>query len=305
MAILYLLSDKKTYTSDDIKYVSFESEENYNNYSGKTRTGKLDFFSDITSILKENILVNVKGNNGFNMTFSLIHDYLSTKIKEFCFKNLAIEIRQGVDNYRKIALDERKFKDKKNEIKKRYENFQNKTCKVFLNIITFILIISTILFTVTSGQKNDIKEHIAYMLLAIDCLLSTHYIYNLVFYFFRVLNLSSYFFLIIFGFLLVELCFFYPNLWGVFLGIEVVVLGICLLFTCRNVTNVAKNFLKIKSKAYISYGIIIVLFGFIYCNDIISLIPYQILFVVYVGYSNITHVKHDYMSRMINMVNCI
>lgn len=305
MAILYLLSDKKNYTLDDIKYVSFEFEEDEIPDMEESQTAKVKILDRIITMLSENAFIKVKGDNGFNMTFSLAHDYLSAKIKEFCFKNLAIEIQQGVDNYRRIASDEQKYKDKKNKIKRRHENFQNKACRVFLNVIITIIIISTFLFTFLNKNKDDLEKNVTYMLLSINCLLSTHYIYNIVFYFFRMLDFLDYAFLVIYGFIFIELCFFYPILWGVFLGMGVVSLGVCVLFACKKVTNVAKKFLKHKGIAYVSFGIIIIAYGFLYYYDIISSIPTLILFVIYVGFSNVTHVKHEYMSRMINMANCI
>lgn len=66
------------------------------------------------------------------------------------------------------------------------------------------------------------------------------------------------------GTLLIILCYVFPSFWGVFIEIEVVILGISIYSARKGTTNLAKDFFRQKGIFYTVIGIVVIGFGIAY-----------------------------------------
>lgn len=301
--ILYLLSDRKIYTIDDFKFITFEPPEYFTN----TKNNKFN----IIEVICNNTFLSIKKNyNGFNKGFSSIHDYIGLKLNEYCFRNLSNELRQNVDYYRKImtkSLDNKRptaFSNEKNEIQNRYNRFYKKQTKYFINIFIILMAITTLLINFNLyNVYTYIKDDYIYLWLSIGCCVSVYYVYNTIMQSTSILPYKHYVVMLITGAVIVPLCYIYPNLYGIFMGIEVVIIGATQF--CINFKTVyeAKEHFTHTGILYIVFGITIIVFGFLYI--FYPNISFHLFFITYVLGANYGHIKYSYTINRIGKINTI
>ena len=298
--ILYLLNDGKNYTIDDIKFTTFEDEKNFE-YSESSKC--------IIDVIDENKFLKAKENyNGFYKGFSAIHDYIGLKINEYCFRNLDNGIRQNVDYYRRTmntSSETRRpmaFSQEKTRIQKRYLRFNGKTGKYVINFLLAIMCLSsliiTIFFTYHQNQKayNDLGVY-----MSIGCFLAIYYYYNFIMQSTRMLTFISYFPMLFAGSVSVPLCYIFPNLFGILMGITLCILGItqfCLGFI--TIYDAKKTFIS-TGIVYFFFGVIVIGFGIAYLNEPNWL--YHMFFIFYVLGANYGQTKYSYVIERIGKIN--
>lgn len=300
--ILYLISDKNLYTDTDLMYITFEPKECFVETSSKNN------FNIITA-MKSNSFIRVANNfSGFNYGISAIHDYVAVKMNEYCFKNLSNEIRQNVDHYRKIMsrnkIGKTAFAEsvEKIKIKKRYENYNDISHKIYVNFFVFILMMASLLASCYRGSNaQNSAENYYIIFTAVNCMFSTYYIYNIIMQFLRILEIKQYFLVTFWGAFSIILCFAFPQFWGIELGIEVVILGGTLRSLRKETVNIAKDEFKKKGNLYIVFGLLMSGLGVLFYFN--PSMPYYIFFLLYVISCNYTHIHFNYMISKIGMAN--
>lgn len=312
--ILQLISDGNKYTVDDLKCVTFEPSESFLS-SPKSENNRGSHFN-IKSALKQNKFINVQEDFfGFKFGVFAVHDFIALKMSEYCFEKLENELRQNVDYYKKKMVQtnqgysmqvESKAKTK---ILKRYEGFHTKQNQLFINILLYILMTSSVLISCVKGcnSKNYI-DNIYYIFIGIGCFFSTYYLYNVIMQFFRMLKKRYYYPLSICGTILIISCFAFPSFWGVFSGIEIVILGLSLYGARKDTVNLAVDFFREKGMFYFILGIVVILFGteYAFINDSLMLkCTLAVFFIIYVIACNYSHIKYSYIMKLIGMGNTI
>lgn len=316
--ILQLISDGRKYTVDDLKCVTFEPAECFllSKNSIKEYVGIRELPFNITNALQQNKFITVQDNLfGFKFGVFAVHDFVALKMSEYCFETLENELRQNVDYYKKKMVQtnngylmqiESKVKTK---ILKRYENFYKKQNLLFINVLLYILMTSSVLISCINGCKyRDYTDNIFYMFIGIGCFFSTYYLYNIIMQFFRMLKKRYYYPLTICGTILIILCYVLPDFWGVFSGIEIIILGISLYSARKGTINLAVDFFREKGIFYIFLGGVVICFGAEYAlinNSLMLKFTLAVFFIIYVAASNYTHIKYSYIMKKIGMGNTI
>ena len=313
--ILQLISDGRKYTEDDLKCVTFEPSECFMLPQKDDKSKHSSLFS-ILAVLKQNKFIRVKENYfGFKFGVFAVHDFVALKMSEYCFETLDNTLRQNVDYYkRKMVQTNHGYSVQaesktKSIILRRYESFYTKQNQLFINILVYILMVSSILVSCVKGnQYNDYTDNIFYIFIGTGCFFSTYYLYNVVMQFFRMLKKRYYYPLIICGTILIILCYVLPDYWGVFSGIEIVILGMSLYSARKGTVGLAVDFFRDKGIFYVVLGLVVIGFGieYAYISDSLMLkYTLDIFFIIYVAASNFTHIKYSYIMNKIGMGNTV
>ena len=312
--ILYLLSDKKTYVTDDLKYVTFEpliyfDEDQNNSYN-------------VIQNLRKNTFLNVIENySEKNKGFSTVHDYAANKIQEYCFNNLSNELRQNVDFYRNSFKESilKKYKTLNSKLKfkisERYDRFVNlKNMKLLEGFIIAILSVS-IFFNIYNGRQASFNENLKYIFIIANTFFSTYYVYNFLTQFMRILRLKYYILVATVGLISVIICFILPFLWAISLGVEVLTLGLSLIAIKRSTVNPSSGVFKKMVLTFSFMGLVVIFLGIVdmlrsinieigFFNFIDNYV-YYILFLFYSAMCVILHINYNYLITRIGMANAI
>lgn len=314
--ILQLLSDGRKYTVDDLKCVTFEPSECFTLTHELEYNDKRKITFNIRKVLSENKFITVQENFfGFKFGVFAVHDFFALKMSEYCFGKLENVLRQNVDYYKKKMVQtehgysmqvESKAKSK---LLKRYEIFHTKYNQLFINVFIYILMVSSVLISYVKGCKfKYYTDNIFYIFITIGCFFSTYYIYNMIMQFFRMLKKRYYYPMTICGSVLIILCYIFPDFWGVFSGIEIVILGISLYSARKDTVSLAVDFFRGKGLFYIVLGMVVIGFGIEYaCVSDSLMLKYTlaVFFIIYVAASNFTHIKYSYIMNKVGMGNTI
>lgn len=306
--ILYLLSNGKTYDSDDLKATTFE-----NNNCFKKNADNLN----IIDALKSNIFFYID-NNAYNAEpkIKTVHDYAAQKINEYCFANVSNDIKQNVNHYIKLISSDSNYnstcsnKSKRNEIMRRYNRYYNSNNRNITTFFVTIVMIATFLISIYKGVNTSSNtQNIIYVFLSINCLLSIYYIYSIIAYSLRILPLKYYIMDSIIGASVVILCYVFPKIWGILLGSEILIHGLTLWNLHKITADDASIYFKNKGFLYMIIGILIVLLGFHYSSlnpqKVDCMFIYNVLYLMYISMCNFTHIKHEYIINKIGKENTI
>lgn len=301
--ILYLLSDNKNYSIEDLKLITFESDEYFNINSQEEQYDQS--CNNIIDAIKSNVFISINAEQiGFDKAIGLVHDYLGDKVRNFCFNNLSSEIRHNIDNYRNNVIFS---KVKKQEIRNHYNMFHSGKYKIFVNLCVIIISIFSIFFNIYKGmQATTPVENMEYILLAISAFAAIYYMYNIVIHFFVSLPLKHYFCIVVFGVILIVLCPLFPKFWGIFIGCELMTLGFSLAVLRNKTIGTAKIDFTKRGRLYASLGLIIVLLGLLYLYNLIPYyVIYHCMFILYTFFSCIMHANYSFSIILIGMANTI
>lgn len=305
--ILQLISDGRYYNFDDLKCVTFENKELFEDSN--------NFVFNIKKTLERNQFIKVKDKAfGFKNGISTAHDYIAEKMNEYCFENLDNEIRQNVDYYKK-KMTQNNYRSsmqaessEKLVILNRYNNFTKKYSKLFIEVLVYILMVASIAVSFVNGSKfTNSNENIYYIFIGISTFLATFYMYNIVVQFFRVLKKRYYYPLSICGVILIISCYLLMDFWGVFIGLEIVILGVSLFAVGGTTVGMARSFFKNKGILYIVLGVFVIAIAVIYVfNDNLGLrVCLSVFFVFYAFMSNVTHISYGYIINKVGRGNTI
>lgn len=169
--------------------------------------------------------------------------------------------------------------------------------------------ISSVLISYVNGCNfNNYKDNVYYIFIGIGCFFSTYYLYNVIMQFFRMLKKRYYYPLSICGTILIISCFAFPNFWGVFSGIEIVILGMSLYGARKDTVNLAIDFFREKGIFYMILGGVVICFGTEYAfinNSFMLKCTLAVFFIIYVIACNYSHIKYSYIMKLIGMGNTI
>lgn len=312
-AILYLLSEYKTYSIDDIRLASFEPRDNYNYALSTEESGS------IIQSLYENFLIssNNKGDNV--LAFEAAHQYVAEQFRKYCQgKEIPENLKYYIDHLRK-SIESR---NKDNEYKHSYKSIDLRYSKYYSKHIGIYITMALMAVTVfiINILKYNANNYVHYQLIAISLvdLPSIYYIYNYCVRFFLISNNIMVKLTYIIGPLVIILSYIFINAWGILLGIEIVVLSLSILLTFRKRTLwVAKRAFKKDFIVFLSIGLAIIALGIIHYNifsnvdihnnDSVWLTIYgysnYAIFIVYVMLSITGHIKYSHMIGRIGLSN--
>lgn len=313
MIVLQMISDGEKYNFDDLKCITFEKKEFFET-STNDNDRKMKKYNIMPILENNKFIVCEKNYEGFRTGIWVVHDYIANKINEFCFKHLDNNIRQNVEYYRKGMVNRNQSNSIHSEsnmkliILGRYKHFYTKKNKYFVDFLVVLLMIASIFVSCIKGGDCDNKiNNVYYIFIALGCFFSTYYMYNVVMMFLRILDKKYYYPVSIFGTALIILCYVFPDYWGIFSGIEIAILGGS-LFSIRKITsNLAIAFFREKGIFYIVLGVVVVIFGGVYCfcTNRELRITLSLFYLFYVIASNYAHINYTYIINKIGMGNTI
>ncbi len=308
LAILYLLSNGKTFSKQDIQYVSLLGADLF--FSPKDQ---------VTAYIQSNKFIEVDGEE-----FRFKHDYLAGMVRQFCITSpfLSETMQTNIDFYRDQVVHNRMLME---NAKRRFQDFVgqdrlkngNSMNKKLLN---FLLVLSMILpvcytFYKTLDPVITVREHMEQAGIALSCMLSTYYIYSYCMFFTRV-YLYSYITLGLAGGLAMWFCFLKPLRWGVYIGVEIIVLAIYNGWVSSKLRDKAKKSFFANMVSFLIFGFFVVLLGVFYdflhnqarifCSTSTSLIVgidvmFFALSIVYLFMSIRTHINVNYIYGCLGM----
>lgn len=108
-----------------------------------------------------------------------------------------------------------------------YNNFGKVKARTLLHIFLFVIIAGILSSLGRHGLflSASIQQHCWMMLVTVNCMLSTFYVYNYCIRFLIMYNFKKYWPIPVFGTVLVIICFMFPELWAFCLGVEIIILG--------------------------------------------------------------------------------
>lgn len=307
-AILTLFTRYETYSLTDIKLITFDYSEDFN----KERNKRL------LSLLRESSFLNHKlGSKGYkdqsDYLFSPQHEFVSRSIQKYlASKEVSSGVQCYVEYYRTNSKKNEYYGDK---VQKNYNNYTKKhsLLHIFLLFMLVFLVGYNIYTIFTSTTSQDSIYH--RILITVVSFPAIFYIYN---YCDKIMwaksrigaCLSSFI-----GMSSVILSYFFPNLWGIFFGGEIVIFSLCIrsFIACRLVKEAQDN---LKKDFWIFFfigltisalGVIFILF-FETLNDKpwqVNLLQYSyyILFTIYAVISDINHIRYSYICDKIAYSN--
>lgn len=168
---------------------------------------------------------------------------------------------------------------------------------------------------------NDKGIYIQYIVTSIVSLPAVYYIYNYCNLFFRIKNSILVDFTYIFGAIVIVSTYFFIDLWGVFMGLEIITLAISINVTLVNSTyQKAQEQFRKDSFIFGMIGLVIVILGFVFnwvfglsdnvsfSNRLIAWIlkySYYLQFTVYALASVCVHINYRYIMSKIGYANII
>ncbi len=256
LAILYLLSNGKTFSRQDIQYVSLLGAD-------------LFFYpkDQVTAYIKSNKFIEVDGQE-----FRFKHDYLASMVRQFCITSpfLSETMQTNIDFYRDQVVHYRALME---NAKRRFQDFVgldrvnngNSMNKNLLNFLLVLTIIFPVCYTLykTLDPVITIREHMEQAGIALSCMFSTYYIYSYCMFFTRVYR-YSYLFLGLFGGFAMWSCFFWPLRWGVNIGLEIIVLAFYNGWVSSKLRDKARKSFYANMVSFLIFGLFVILLGIFY-----------------------------------------
>lgn len=298
-AVLFLLTDMKQYSFQDISRITFEP-----------------YTDNYQKALTENIFLSDKAENGL---FILIHDYAAKQIIKYC-DNISVAISPDIKYNVKHYCEEVKHIDGKNNNEKERSvsnrlDHQTKLKKI-IEKHCFLMLFVTLaieIFTIFTGQTLSPYERIFKMFLTISCGCSMYYIYIICSRLLSIYPLPLYFITGSIGTLAIWLCYIFPQFWGVFIGFELIIYGISQKYISKKTFERASKKFKTSCISFILIGFVVMILGVIYSgliNNSNNQIPpnlfvYHTMYIFLILLSIRAHANQEYILTHIGYINKI
>ncbi len=314
-AILFLLADSNTYTIDDIKLLTFESESQFLTKASENELNTLN--GNITKLLMENPFLHSSIGENRVLSFELIHDYIIEKMRNYCEgKNISECISAYIDYLRKCLHG---YKHKNEKYTELYNNIKNNYIMYNKKNICFFVIICIMSLGVTIVNLMNIncsvERHIQYAVNSIICMPSIYYIYNYCVRFIKMKNSMYMWVTCVVGVAVIVLSYLFINAWGICLGIEIITLSICIYkILYKSTAQPAKGKFLHDSIVFGCIGIMIVILGIIFLNIfseqntempgiwyMILKYSYYVQFFIYAVLSIVAHINYSYIIGRIGL----
>lgn len=306
-AILTLFTRFEAYSLTDIKLITFDDSDEFD----KERNGKLINLLFNSSFL--NYKLGSKGNkNKSDYWFSPQHEFVSRSIQKYLASK---EISSGVQCYVEYYRTNSKFRDYEESVQKNYTNYTKKHSVLHIFLLSMLIfLVGYNIYTIFAGTIS-LDSIVHRILITIVSFPSIFYIYN---YCDKIMwakgrigaCVSSFI-----GMSTVILSYIFPNLWGIFLGSEIVTFSLCLrFFIARRLVKEAQDNLKKDFWIFIFIGLTVSALGVIFLlffealkektwqADLLKY-SYYILFAIYAVMSDINHIRYSYICDKIGYSN--
>ena len=239
--------------------------------------------------------------------FVITHDYYRDLLWEICIEDIDPEVRSNIDQYNIIyqqgALSPSAKMSATDEI---YDRSREYICSE-RNLLKFVLYLFLgLLFVGNALNLHSFDfNHSIYAweqaLLQVVLMLSTIYVYNLYYHFL----LSKYKVGLVAGFLLCLLCLWRASYWGIWLGLEVLIMGgIMLHIHLRYMREKTEDrFFLARAANFLSLGTVIVLLGYTYQAVIRGQLQFMFLFfslyAIFICLTIRAHIHREYMLKLV------
>lgn len=310
-AILYLLSEFKTFSIDDVKLATFENIKDPRYcYSHQ----------------QENHLVNALKNNPFIYIYNgaqtvllcePAHQYIAEQFRRYCqSKEIPENLKYYIDHLKKcIESKELESEYSYKKIEENYDNYYRKHIgiKTTLTLMMFCVGLINLL------NFNESSE-IHYQLIAnsVASLPAIYYIYNYCERFFLITNNIMAKFTYSGGSIVIILSYIFLDAWGIFMGFEIILLAISIFISFNKKTyGVANKAFRKDTMIFLFIGLAVTALGVIFYNvfSVIGLHNSQLVWISILGYSNyalffiyaflstLNHIKYSYIIGRIGLSN--
>lgn len=308
--ILNLFTEYNSHSLSEIRTITFEKEDEF---KGKGEIINLLFNNSFLTKYKANKKIEFKENEkDLQYCFEPKHSYISNVIRHYIANK---EIPEGIKYYTEYF---KKHNEETNYVKflnKSYSNYHSKHST--LNIALYLLIIFLLFINVHSIIVGDLSLHffIQRLLVTFSCFPSTFYLFNYCDKILLAKKERTVFPLYSIGFITVICSYIFLNEWGIFLGLEICLLALYILFwLTKNTVEQAHSKFKKDSIVFGIIGFIVVALGVIYslyfCENIEPSIigyflkySYYFLFTLYAFMSDVNHIKYNYILGRIGYLN--
>ncbi len=307
-SILYLLSKNDYCTINELKWITFEPEVCFRTDGSCSAQGL-----NIIDALKENMFIQTVSKTG-SEEFKIIHDYVAERLHKYCLNHIPDEVKGNVDYF--YSCKERKeegnqkFQKFYEEINAYYKKYTGP--RKFEPFCLIVLCVALIVLTLCTANRENVF-HWKYIGISLCSVPATYYIYNYCHRFFCLKSSWKYSFTCIGGMAVIFLSYLYVNLWAIFMGLEVIVLGVNIACTfARTTYGTARQKFMGNFEVFCAIGFVVsalgVLFLFLFglnreeAQDLVVSVlghwlelSYYLLFFVYALLSVLSHIQYDYI----------
>lgn len=318
-ALLYLLSESRAYSIEDVKLAAFENKEYFSADYDKNIKGKM------LIALENNPFIHIYTGKENVLFFEPMHDYVVQQLRRYCAnKNISEGTRYYIDYLKKCIEGKdqamQKYKNIYKSIKDNYRSYYDikKDRPIFAMLILMYICIAAInIFSIWNVESDNI--HYQYIWNSVSSMPAIYYIYNYCIRFFKMKNSAVVKLTYMAGAVIIVLTYLIKNCWGIFMGAEVIILAISIYFALEKQTyqDAKKLFLK-DFFVFLTLGVIIVGLGAIFCiifssNNVFSSrlgecmlkYSYYIEFACYAILSVYAHVNYKYIMGRIGYANIV
>lgn len=305
-AILALFTKFKSYGIEDIKHVTFDPANKFDD----EKNGEIIELLDSTDFLipgKGSTQIDDKSSN--SRQFAPKHEYVCGAIQTYlASKEVPVGLRNYVEYYRANAP----FKEYRKKIRKRYEKYNQS--HILINALLYVMLGVIFLYNVLCiySESNDLDIILHRISFTCISFCSVFYIYNYCDKIMWVGNRAAAIVTCFIGLFTVICSYVMPSWWGVYLGSEIIIFSLFVGF-CLATKTTEKAFSNLKRDCFmfLAIGISVVLLGFVFIHyftytseEFLCLkYSYYPLFFVYVLMSDINHIKAAYIKNKIGYIN--
>lgn len=306
-AILTLFTRFERYSLTDIKLITFEESSKYD----------MEKMGDISSLLLNSSFLNHNigskdRKKQSDYWFAPQHEYVSRALQKYLSSK---EIPLGVKCYVEYYRTNSKFQNYEDRVKKNYNNFDKKHTVINTLLCLMLSFLIGYNFYTMFKEQTSIDIIIHRLLITTVSFPAIFYIFNYCDKIMRIRGRTGAFISSFVGVTTIAFSYIFPNIWGIFLGGEIIVFSLCIrLSMARKLAKEAKNNLTKDFWIFLSIGITISVLGVIFllyfgsvkevtwqCN--LLKYSYYVLFAIYALVSDINHIRYSYIYNKIGYSN--
>ncbi len=233
-----------------------------------------------------------------------IQKYLSSK-------GIPSGIKCYVEHYRTNL----KFQNYEDRVEKHYGNYTKKHIPINILLCTMIAVLICSNIYEMFAENNSVDLIVHRLFITTVSYPAIFYIYNYCDKIMWVKGRVGAFVSGLFGILAIIFSYFLPNLWGIFLGGEIIIFSLCIRVTMtRHLIDDARRNLIKDFWIFLFIGITISVLGVIFLlffssekemtwqHNLLKY-SYYVLFTIYTIMSNINHIKYSYICNKIGYSN--
>lgn len=234
--------------------------------------------------------------------YEIAHDFLIDRILTICNETMPTEVMGNIEYY-SLNCQRRRDEEKSGYVSntKYYDKFINKKSIFITNIFLYIFL--AVLFVANLSYMFDFqnidRDIKIICLITLNVGLSIYYIYNYYYWFMRVFKYSV--LILLSGIGLTIAVYMNPALWAIFLGFEVFLIAIAMIFLCRQVRESEKGFFRTRISTIGGIGLVVILLGiaYRYCSQKEIQICLLLLYSAYISLGIGGHINQKYIYTLL------